>query len=121
VSNRNRDAYRRIHAPVLCRPAGLRLFAPLRDPLGDGVARDVATARIYSDDPFDLGDRLNLEILARAALPEESRKFVAEVVWLEAQPAPAIARYDVGLRIERIDPEAADLLRSVLDDSVLDD
>lgn len=109
MSIRNRDAYRRIYAPVLCRPAGLRLFAPERE----GVAFDVAMARIYSDDAFDLGDRLNLEILAHP--DEEPRKFVAEVVWLEAQTPPLAARYDVGLRIEQIDRDTAEILRRVLD------
>lgn len=106
-----RAAYRRILAPILCRPAGLRLYGPFPGvPVGP-VDGDLACARIYSDEPFDLGDRLKLAIVAGGQL---SKKFVAEVVWLDEQPERAAARFDVGLRIERIDPMTAELLRSVL-------
>ena len=106
-----RAAYRRILAPILCRPAGLRLYGPFPGIRVGPVAGDLAKARIYSDEPFDLGDRLKLAILAGGKL---SRKFVAEVVWLEEQPERAAARFDVGLQIERIDPSTAELLRSVM-------
>jgi hypothetical protein len=103
---RERHTYRRVQAPLLCRPAGLRLFAPHES----GVTRDVGRIRIYSDERFALGDRLKLKILARGAA---SKKFFAEVAWLEAM-REGPTRYDVGLHVERIDDATATLLRSVL-------
>ena len=51
-----------VRAPVVCRPAGLRLFAPAdrRDPRVPRVA-------IYSDDPLPVGERLELEVFGADA------------------------------------------------------
>ena len=104
---RERTAYRRIQAPLICRPAGLRIFASH----DIGVAGDVARVRIFSDEAFELGDRLKLKIVLHGSA---SAKFYAEVIWLEPLSRRAPARYDVGLHVERIDEDTASLLRTVL-------
>ena len=108
---RERNAYRRIQAPLLCRPAGLRLFASHDAEQVTGVAADVARVRIFSDEAFELGDRLKLKIVLHGSA---STKFYAEVIWLEPLSRRAPARYDVGLHVERIDEDTASLLRTVL-------
>jgi hypothetical protein len=103
----DRDAHRRIQAALICRPAGLRLFGTHVD----NVASDIARIRIYSDEMFELGDRLKLKILKAG---RASKKFFAQVVWRDPMPPRAPALFDVGLRVERIDEPTAVLLRGVL-------
>jgi hypothetical protein len=67
--------------------------------------------RIYSDDPLSTGELLKMEFF----LPDvDPVTYTAEVVWTEALPAGAPARYDVGLKFVQLDPGALKLLVQVL-------
>jgi hypothetical protein len=107
---RERRKYRRIQAPVICRPAGLRVLSKHQE------AVDVSRGgvRVYSDEKLAVGDRLTLELLLQD-VPEEVI-FQAEVAWIERLPKGAPAVYDVGLKFLNVDLAAASLLASVLGD-----
>ena len=103
-----RRQYRRIHAPVYCRPAGLKIMSKHQE------AVDVSRGgvRIYSDEPMKVGDRLTMELFLKDATEEVV--FQAEVAWVERLPKGALARFDVGLKFLHLAPEAEALLAKVL-------
>lgn len=103
----DRRRYPRVQANVVCRPAGSELFHHRRS------ARDVSIGgmRIYSDDEFSPGDRLDLDVL----LPDESLvRCWAQVVWIVKLSPPEPARFDVGLRFDDIAPSDVQKLAAVL-------
>lgn len=105
-----RRRYRRVQAPVYCRPLGFRIFdAPQRaQDIGEGGLR------IYSDDEVKKGTRLELELFLPDATSVSCK---VEVAWIERLSRDAPARFDVGLKLTSI--EEADLRRLavVLDDA----
>jgi PilZ domain len=102
-----RRKYRRIHAPLYCRPAGVPFLARQRQP----IDLSLGGVRIYSDDPLKLGELLKMEFF----LPETTPvTYTAEVVWIEPMPDGAPARFDVGLKFLHLEPAALSLLVSVL-------
>lgn len=97
----DRRRFPRMEADVLCRSSGLALFHHRRN------TQDVSLggARVFSDERFSVGQRLELEVV----LPKSSRLTCwAEVVWLQELDDPAPARFDVGLKFTDM---AADDLR----------
>ena len=101
----NRDAdrrqYRRVQAPVYCRPMGKPLFGREKTKAIDISAGGL---RIYTDDEMKRGDRLELELF----LPDGSSIVTAvEIVWVDHLDSNAPARYDMGLKF--IDPESGAL------------
>ena len=103
-----RRQYRRIHAPVYCRPAGLKIMSKRQE------AVDVSRGgvRIYSDETMKVGDRLTLELFVEGGGEEVS--FQAMVAWVEKLPKGAVARFDVGLKFLHLDARAEALLSAVL-------
>lgn len=76
-------------------------------------AQDISLggARVFSDEEFAVGSRLDLDVL----LPDESMvRCWAEVVWVVALGPAADARFDVGLRFTDMAPEDVQRLSSVL-------
>jgi hypothetical protein len=67
--------------------------------------------RIYSDLELPKGELLRLELFLKN---QDPITYTAEVVWTEALPPDAPARFDVGLKFHELDPEAIRLLSSVL-------
>jgi hypothetical protein len=68
-------------------------------------------ARVFSDEEFAVGSRLDLDVL----LPDESIvRCWAEVVWVVALGPAADARFDVGLMFTDMAPEDVQRLSSVL-------
>jgi c-di-GMP-binding flagellar brake protein YcgR len=108
---RERRRYRRIHAPIYCRPAGLKLMSKRQE------AVDVSRGgvRIYSDEAMKVGDRLTLELFVEGG--GEEVVFQAMVAWIEKLPKGAVARYDVGLKFLHLDARAEALLNTVLGES----
>jgi hypothetical protein len=67
--------------------------------------------RVYSEERFPLGTRLDLDVL----LPDSSQvRCWAEVVWLVELPADAPATFDVGLKFTDMAPEDIQRLAAVL-------
>ncbi len=108
--------YRRLSAPVYCRPAGLRarLSAALK---GDGKrqVRNISTGgvRMYTDDKYKVGERLELEVL----LPDKTWITVeAQVVWITELGKGEPARFDVGVEFSRIKETDAARLATLIED-----
>ena len=88
----DRRRYRRIQAPLFCRPLGLKLTSP------EPTLADISLGglRIYADDPFEPGQRLKVALF----FPDgDSIELSMEVVWIEDLPPGEHAKYDVGMRI----------------------
>jgi c-di-GMP-binding flagellar brake protein YcgR len=107
VSDRRR--YPRVQAHILYRPAGLDFLHHRYN------TQDVSLAgmRVFSDETFGLGNKLELDVL----LPDESVvRCWAEVVWLDELPAGAEAKFDVGLKFTDMAPADIERLATVLGD-----
>ena len=101
----NRRGYPRYNAPICYRTASL--FSA-RKPL---VNISLGGIRIYSDDRFKLGKRLELELI----LPDDViLTCTVKVVWQQALPDHATARYDTGLQFLDISAEYLDRLAQAL-------
>lgn len=101
-----RRRFPRVKAPIYCRPAHRRL--PRREVVDVGLGG----MRVYSDDPFQVGSRFEVEMF----LPNgKSVTCLTEVVWIRklenADPAP----FDVGLSFLHVPEEGRELLGEVLD------
>src|SRR5688572_16040427 len=88
----DRRRFRRIQAPVFCRPRGGAIGARVHQEVRD-ISR--GGMRVFSDDSHALGTRLELELLLGDG---QTLVFDAEVVWVDALPADSPAKFDVGLR-----------------------
>jgi Tfp pilus assembly protein PilZ len=103
----DRRKYRRIHAPVYCRPAGVDFLVRQRQPIDISMGG----LRIYSDTRFEIGELLKLEFFVPDLPPTV---YTAEVVWIESLPPDSAAGFDVGLKFIQLEPEAARTLMTVL-------
>jgi hypothetical protein len=101
------QAYPRLAAPVLCRPAGPLSLVSGRVP-GRDVLRGLAVA---TDERQREGSLLELEVLAGG----ETVNLVVRVLAVQRLPPSAPARYDVALELCDVAPESLPSLRSVLD------
>jgi hypothetical protein len=105
----DRRRYHRARAPILVRPAGpLTRVAPRQ--VGD---ISVGGLRAYSDEAQTPGTRLELELFLPAGA---SVTCLAEVVWTEALPAGAPARFEMGLRFVEVEPEELNRIAAVLEE-----
>ena len=103
----DRRRYPRVHADVFCRPAGLALLHERRN------THDVSLGgmRVYADEDFKVGSRLELDVL----LPGESCvRCWAEVVWRVELSDGGPARFDVGLKFSDMAPADRRRLAAVL-------
>ncbi|WAS83052.1 MULTISPECIES: PilZ domain-containing protein [unclassified Corallococcus] len=102
----DRRAFPRIHAPLYSRPARMKV--------GDKKqVLDVSLggARIYSDEPQDVGSRLDLELF----LPDgSSLECTARIVWAIKLPKDAVARFEVGLSFLDVPEPVLARLKTVL-------
>jgi hypothetical protein len=102
-----RPSYRRVQAPIYHRPTtwfaqGLRRFTGMRS-LG-GI-------RSYSDDPLKPGRLLEMDVF----VPGKSEvTLLVEVEWCVALAGGVPARFDVGMRIVRMESRARAHLDGVL-------
>ena len=103
----DRRRYPRVQADVLCRAAGTNLFHHRRN------TQDISLGgmRVFSDERFAVGKRLDLDVL----LPQGgSVRCWAEVVWLVELDAGAPAKFDVGLKFTDMAPSDVQRLAAVL-------
>ena len=102
----DRRKFPRVKAPIYCRPARRRL--PRRQVVDVGLGG----MRVYSDEPFQIGARFEVELF----LPDaDSVTCLTEVVWIRTLDAGAPARYDVGLQFLDVPDRGRDRLLEVLD------
>ena len=86
----DRRRYPRVKAPILFRAAR---FRSARRPVVDVAIHGL---RVYSDDAFKVGDRLDVELF----LPDgDNLDCVVRVVWIQDLPQGSPAQFDVGLQI----------------------
>jgi c-di-GMP-binding flagellar brake protein YcgR len=89
-----RRLFKRVQAPVYCRPAGiaLKFMQPKQQrPLDISLGG----MRIYADEPVKKGTKLELELF----LPDQTTVTCrVEVVWIDVLPAGSPAKHDVGLK-----------------------
>ena len=103
----NRRKYPRYNAPICYRSAS---FFSSRTPL---VNIGLGGMRIYSDDQFKIGKRLEIELL----MPDnEILRFTAKIVWQHPMPEGSVAAYDVGLQFLDIPEDGLEKLSKVLED-----
>jgi hypothetical protein len=103
-SGANRRKYRRIPAPVHCRPAGEEFFAQRLEP----VDISFGGLRTYSDQEYQVGAFLRLDIFFSGVAPVT---LSAEVMWIKVLGPGAPARFDVGLAFVDLRPDALNVLR----------
>ncbi len=92
---------------MYCRPARRRLLRRHKV-----VDLGLGGMRVYSDDPFDVNDRLEIDLLN--ADGEEFVTCLTEVVWIREIKGGSPAKFDVGLRFLEIPTRA----RSMIEDLV---
>src|SRR5688572_20051828 len=106
-----RRKYKRLNAPVFCRPLGRSMSASQEHkPLS---VQDISAGgvRVYTDDRHTEGDRLELELW----LPDgEGITLDTVVVWIEALPQAEPARFEVGLRFVDVAEKDLERLQAVL-------
>jgi hypothetical protein len=102
----DRRKYRRIRAPLVCRPAGALLPSVLQT-----VDVSLGGVRIYSDASMRVGTYVELDFLVPETPPVTC---TAEVMWAEELTAGASARFEMGLRFLPLDHDALKLLLHVL-------
>lgn len=96
-----------MQADVICRPGGIGILHHRRN------TQDISLGgmRVYSDEQFSVGSRLDLEVL----LPDHaSVRCWAQVVWVTELSPGGAARFDVGLKFEDMAPSDVQRLASVL-------
>lgn len=92
---------------MLCRPSGAAIFHHQRN------TRDISLggARVFSDQAFKQGSRLDLDIV----LPDGSIvRCWAQVVWVVELDPGGPANFDIGLSFTDMDPADIQRLASVL-------
>ncbi len=101
----SRRKFPRFKAPICYRSAS---FFASRKPLVD---IGLGGIRIYSNDKFTMGKRLEIELL----LPEDDvLGFTAKVVWQQELPDDESVRYDVGLQFIDVPADKFDDLSQIL-------
>ncbi len=85
----------------------MQFLARQREP----VDISLGGVRIFSDEELKVGGLLKMEFFLQDVPPVT---YTAEVVWVEALPAGADARFDVGLKFIQLEPDALKLLLQVL-------
>lgn len=96
-----------MQADVICRPAGSTLVHQKRNTQNISLGG----MRVYSDEDFPVGRRLDLDVL----MPDHtSVRCWATVVWRTELDAGGPARYDVGLKFTDLSPADLQRLAAVL-------
>ena len=107
----NRRRYRRVSAPIHCRPAGAEFFAPHFEPIDIGFGG----ARIHTHEEYRVGEGLPLDIFVRGIAPV---MFTTEIVWVASLGSGSRGCFELGLAFVDLNPDARTLLSSVLTSEV---
>jgi hypothetical protein len=109
-----RRQYKRLHAPVFCRPLGRAMSASQEVEPFDVKDISLGGVRVFTDDRHSEGDHLELELW----LPDgDGITLDTVVVWVEKLAADAPARFEVGLRFLDVAKKDLERLESVLKDA----
>jgi hypothetical protein len=102
----NRRRFPRVKAPVLFKST--RLFSR-RTPVVD---IGMGGMRVFSDDPFKVGQSIDIELLLPTG---ETLECTVKVVWLGLLPEDAPAKFDVGLELMSVKGDRIHLLAQALE------
>lgn len=106
TSSQDRRRFKRLQAPVYCRPAGMALRRE------EQVADiSVGGMRVYTDDVHKAGSRLEMELFLPSG---KTVTLLAEVVWVEELAQGSPAKFDIGLRYVDLTPEEEAVIGQVL-------
>jgi hypothetical protein len=106
----NRRKYRRIPAPIHCRPAGEDFFAQRLEP----VDISFGGLRTYSDEEYRVGSFLRLDIFFSGVAPVT---LSTEVMWVKPLGKGAPARFELGLAFVDLKPDALNVLRRLFSEA----
>jgi len=102
----NRRKYPRFNAPICYRSASL--FSA-RKPL---INISLGGIRIYSDNEFKIGKRLEIELL----LPDDTvLRCITKVVWQNLLPEGSAGRYETGLQFLDVPADGLQHLAKILE------
>lgn len=105
-SDDERRRYPRVKAPIFFEPAGIR--GPRKPVLDIGLGG----FRVFSDDAFKLGDRLNLVLFMPDGTTAEC---TVRVAWVSPLAPGEPAKYDVGFELLDAHGDGLNRLAQVLD------
>ena len=102
-----RRKFKRLHAPVLCRPLGAALVKPQEE------VADISLGgvRVYTDDRHQMGEHLELELFMPSG---DTLTLDTVVAWIEELEVTGPARFELGLRFVDVSPETEAQLAAVL-------
>lgn len=104
-----RRQFKRLNAPVFCRPLGGAIVEDKRQ------VQDISLGgvRVYTDDKHTTGEHLELELF----MPDgESVTLDTIVVWIDPLPTGGPAKFEVGLRFVDVAKGDLERLEAVLKD-----
>ena len=106
-----RRRFKRVNAPVFCRPLGRSLTKSGND---KQLVEDISMGgvRVFTDDKHTIGDRLELDLF----LPDGAAVCIeSQVVWIESLPGKdAPAKFELGLKYVDVAEKDRKLLEAVL-------
>jgi len=100
-----RREFPRVQAPIYCRPAHRRLRRRKVVDVGLGGMR------VYSDEPFDMGAKFEVEMFMSDG---DSVNCLTEVMWVRPIPGGKPAQFDVGLKFLHVPEEGYAKLEALL-------
>jgi len=106
MDSSERRQYPRLHAPVFCRPAGLRLHGA-----GNAIDIGLGGTRVFSDESAEVGTNFELELILPTGATLVCKAVVA---WVEALPDGSPAKFDLGLRFTHLNAADREQLASVM-------
>jgi len=103
----DRRRYRRVQAPIFCRPAGVELFAQLVE----AIDISLGGLRIGCHEEYPLGSVLELDVFFPQVAPVT---VTAKVMWSQASSNGPPPRFDLGLAFVRVHPDVVHVLQMCL-------
>ena len=104
MTSSERRKFKRLNAPVLCRPLG----ATLVDEEGKRKVQDISLGGlcVYTDDRHKVGEHLELELFLPSG---DTVTLDTLIVWIDALAPSEPAKFEIGLQY--VDIAAGDLAR----------
>ena len=104
MTTSERRRFKRLNAPVLCRPLG----ATLIDEEGKRKVQDISLGGVcvYTDDKHQVGEHLELELFLPTG---DTVTLDTVIVWIDPLAATEPAKFEIGLQY--VDIAASDLAR----------
>lgn len=104
-----RRRFKRLHAPVLCRPLG----ATLVDDEGKRKVQDISLGGlcVYTDDNHKIGEHLELELFLPSG---ETVTLDTQICWIDKLGPSDPAKFEIGLQYTDVAAEDLAKLEAVL-------